>query len=48
MHNAAAHYFLLFANVGLTLLQWYWTSLIFNGIAEKLRGGAAAADAKKK
>ena len=48
VHNAAAHYFLLFANVGLTLLQWYWTSLIFNGIAEKLRGGAAAADAKKK
>jgi len=35
IHNHAAHYFLLFANVGLTGLQFYWTTLIFKGIAEK-------------
>ena len=37
VHNRPAHVFLLFSNAGLTLLQWYWTSLIANGIAEKLR-----------
>mmetsp|Transcript_61484 Transcript_61484/g.121630 ORF Transcript_61484/g.121630 Transcript_61484/m.121630 type:complete len:124 (-) Transcript_61484:386-757(-) len=36
VHNYAAHYFLLFSNVGLTGLQFFWTTLIFKGIAEKL------------
>jgi len=37
VHSLPAHLFLLVANVGLTALQFFWTSLIFSGIAEKFR-----------
>jgi len=36
VHSHAAHLFLLLSNVGLTGLQFFWTSLIAKGIAEKL------------
>ena len=39
VHSHAAHIFLLASNIFLTSLQFYWTSLIFRGIAEKLGGG---------
>merc|ERR1712087_444160 len=35
VHNFAAHIFLLASNIGLTGLQFYWTTLIFRAIAEK-------------
>jgi len=37
VHSHAAHLFLLLANIGLTGLQFFWTTLIFRGIAEKLK-----------
>jgi len=36
VHSYPAHIFLLVSNIGLTTLQFYWTTLIFAGIAEKL------------
>jgi hypothetical protein len=34
---------LLLANIGLTGLQFYWTTLIFKAIADKSGGGAPPA-----
>jgi hypothetical protein len=36
VHSWPAHIFLLVANIGLTGLQFYWTTLIFKGVADKL------------
>jgi hypothetical protein len=48
VHSYPAHLFLLLANIGLTGLQFYWTTLIFKAIADKSGGGAPPAVESKK
>ena len=47
VHNYPAHYLLLASNVGLTGLQFYWTSLIVRAIAEMAKAPKDKGDKDK-
>ena len=42
VYSMPAFMYLLFANILLTSMQWYWTWLIFAGIADKFGLGKKA------